>query len=190
MRNFDGNRNSFEKLPVPLPPQFLALAYYERDRRYLAIWYDGGKPRLFDGVISQTFPYYQAFAPLVRHPAMEFYLECAGACLGADDQTAVHALLLDTEEKSLYLGALDQVTDFLKCQMPQTDEEIKKAERDAREFLSKAAKAKSMKDLQRLGMFQFFAPAEDRSDEVSRMTSYLDSYIPEEILRLMKNSPQ
>lgn len=176
----------FFLLPTPLPPQFVSLANYKGNQRFVTIFYQGTKATIADGRTQFTFPFYEAYEPLVRHAAVEYYLLTKKAFLGADDGEATHALLLDTVENKIYLGRFESAHFFLGTQRPETPEEIEEAERAAQELIERFQNANSLKDFQEFGMFSLLAPVSNRADEVEAMAKFLDENMPEEITEFLK----
>lgn len=175
----------FVEIPTPLPPQFVGLTNYTSDERFLEVNYQGTKATISDGSFSNTFPYYDAYSPLVDHLAVAIHIKRAKAFLGADDGEATHSLILDTEKNKIYIATRRQAHQFLEIQLPQTPEERKAADERLDEFVKNFEKPKSLGDLQALGMFQFLAPVDNRSEEVEKMIKFLDGFIPEEAQKLL-----
>lgn len=196
-RNFasEGDKQKYQQslldeyfflLPTPLPPQFIGLSNYKGDQPFVAIFYQGTKATMADGRTQITFPFYEAYEPLVRHVAVEYYILRKKAFLGADDGEATHALVLDTVENKIYLGCYESAHFFLGTQQPVTKEEIAEAERAAEELIKRFENANSLEALQEFGMFSLFAPVNSRRGEVEAMAQFLDDNTPEEITDFLR----
>ena len=172
-------------LSAPLPPQFIGLANYEGGQRFVAIYYQGTKATIADGTVTTTFPYYEAYSPLVDHLAISCCIRQHGGFLGADDGEATHALLLDTEKGKIYLTAQRAADHFLEVQRPQSDEEQRAVDERLEKMFEEFENAKTLGDFQRMGMFQLFAPVRDRSEEINAMTRFLNEHIPKEAQALL-----
>lgn len=94
-------------LPTPLPPQFLQVAGYTAESRFIGLWYHATQSNLSDGQITRPVSFYRVYAPLVQHTAVSIYVRQAGADLGSDDSYPTHALLLDTKNERIYLGTFE-----------------------------------------------------------------------------------
>ena len=125
-----------------------------------------------------TFPFYQAYSPLVDHTAILIHLWQHKACLGADDAPATHSLVLDTEQHKIYLATRGTAAKFLEMQLPQTPDERRASDEKLQQKFEEFERAKNLGDFQKMGMFQFLAPADDRSHEVEQMCRFLDEYVP------------
>lgn len=168
-------------LPPPLPPQFMKLTNYTGGKRFVAINYQGTKAVIDDGTMSNTFSFYQAYSPLINHPAIFAHLRQQKAHLGADDAEATHSLILDTGQNKIYLATRRRASEFLEMQLPQTPEERRAADDKLQKQSEDFEKSKSLAELQNSGMFEFIAPADNRSLEVEAMGRFLDEYVPQRI---------
>lgn len=178
--------SQMKELPTPLPPQFVGLTNYESDQRFLEINYQGTKATINDGTFRSTFPYYEAYSPLVDHLAIAIHLKLENAFLGADDGNATHSLLLDRAQNKIYIATRRQTQHFMAIQIPNTPEERARAAKRMSEFINEFGKPKNLKDLQKSGMFQFLGRVADRSAEVEQMRRFLNKYIPEPALKFLK----
>lgn len=176
----------FILLPTPLPPQFTELAGYNGEQRFAAIYYQGTKPTVTDGISSRTFSFYRAYSPLTDHPAISYFTAVNKAFLGADDGEATHVLLFDTANNLIYLAQYREAMRFLQFQLPQTVEEENDRQAVIQKLIEELNGAGSLADFQKLGMFDFFAPEQGNSELIGEMTLFLDQYIPEDFKELCK----
>lgn len=167
--------NSFQKIPVKLPPQFISLANYQRGLRFVVINYQGTKAMIGDGLITSPFPFYQAYNPLISHPSIVVYTHQFN--FGSDDAYPTHALLLDSQEMEIYLVTTRQGDELLRLQY----ETVENPNEIIMKSLEKMRNPQTLADYQEIGMFQFFAPQVDRSKEVEEMVNYLNQFLPEDL---------
>lgn len=159
----------------------MRLANYEGEKRFVGIWYEATNATISDGRTQRTFSFYQAYQPFVEHWSVRYYLAKHNADLGSDDGFASHLLILDTAESKIYLAEQEQGRKLLDTQLSKATEADKaKAKEEVEKMLKELKESNSLADFQRLGMFEFFAPAEDRSSEVRAMIDRLDKAMPEE----------
>ncbi len=167
-------------LPTPLPPQFLQVAGYTAENRFIGLWYHATQSNLSDGQMTRPVSFYRVYAPLVQHTAVSIYVRQAGADLGSDDSYPTHALLLDTKNERIYLGTLEEVETILGAQ----NERVARAGEFAGEFDA----AKTLEDFQKLGMFEFFGSGVSSPEETrlqAEMKTFLDAYIPPNVIELV-----
>lgn len=169
----------FRTFPVASPPMFLAMAGYTGGARFVGINYFGSKATWHDGRSSATFSYFTVYAPFVHHPAIAFVVR--GADLGSDDSEPNATIIFDAQDNKLFLAPYAQANRFLSEQHPPvepvviTDEEWRKIS----EKLS--LQSNDMAAMQRTGMFEMFAPAEDRRIETEALIKWLNENTASEV---------
>ena len=163
---------SFEKFPVGIPPMFLKMADYAGSSRFVGINYFGSKATWHDGRGSTTFSYFSVYAPLIGHPAIAYVLK--NRDLGTDDSQPTHTIIFDTENDSIYLAVATRAAEFLSAQHPavQPVEITNEMWREIKQEIS--SKMNNLADMQRAGMFEFFAPVQDRMSETESLIKWLD----------------
>jgi hypothetical protein len=170
-------------LPVPLPPQFVSLINYTGGNRFLMIFYMGTQATVADGRVSRGFSYYQAYEPLVSHPAVWHHLARRNADLGSDDTETTHALVLDTIENKMYLADYGLARAIIGTQTPTTDDGWRKVAAEGREIINKLNRAATIADFQAMGMFEIFGGTARAatSRDVQAMKLFLDEYLSPEL---------
>lgn len=172
---------SFEKLAVGLPPMLLPMAGYNLNARFVAFNYFGSKATWHDGRGLATFSYFSVYSPFVDHPAIAVVLRGANADLGSDDSEPTHALVFDRQENSIYLGRGSEVSRFLNSQHPPI-EKIEMTDEMLEEIETRLVSEMSdMSKWQFRGMFELFAPAQDRRAETDSLIEWLNENTPSEV---------
>lgn len=173
--------DSFQMLGIGLPPMLLSMAGYNGNARFVAFNYFGSKATWHDGRGLATFSYFSVYSPFVDHPAIAVVLRGANADLGSDDSEPTHSLIFDRQENSIYLGRGSEVSRFLNAQHPPvakielTDEMLEEIESRLAEEMSDISK------MQFHGMFELFAPAQNRRSETNSLIKWLNENTPSEV---------
>lgn len=170
---------SFKPFGVALPPMFLAMAGYTGGARFVGINYFGSKATWHDGRGSATFSYFSVYAPFIHHPAIAFVLK--GADLGSDDSDPNATIIFDTQDNKLFLASYSQANRFLSEQHPPV-EPVVMTDEEWRELNEKiSSQSKDIAAMQRSGMFEMFAPAEDRRLETEALINWLNENTATEV---------
>lgn len=177
-------------LPVPLPPQFVRLADYKGEERFLGTYYAATNGMLSDGKLTRSVSYFSVYAPLVNHPAIFFYVKRAGADLGSDDTEATHALILDLQENRIYLATAPIARRLLDTQLPQYQGELEAEGEpfDLETFIADLLKTKpqTLEEFHNIGMFEIFGGAAraEANKDAQEMREFLDQYIPADMSQI------
>lgn len=181
-------------LPVELPPQFLELAEYAGEQRYVGVWYSATQACLADGRMMRGVSYFAVYAPLVNHPAISYYVRQAKADLGSDETFPTHCLLLDRAENKIYLGEYNRVQQLLNTQYPNTAADFEDELKRAAELMLQHNNAKTLADFQRLGMFEMFGNSPNLNSKTYKlceeMQKFLDQFLPSELIEYYRKSDE
>jgi len=174
--------NSFQFLNVPLPPMLLEMAGVKGDSQFVALFYSGSKATWNDARSSATFPFYAVWQPYIDHTAIAIDLfDCN---LGADDETATHALVCDRANEKVYASPFAEAMSFVSEQHPPRQELILTQEQWSEiKAQLEAQSPLSMEEMQELGMFELFAPNPKHKEKAIELIRWLDGYIDEPLLR-------
>jgi hypothetical protein len=111
------NRDELTQLHIPVPPQLEQALGYEHKARFVAFYWEAGDESYYDdGRVSGTGEW-NGYLTFVRHPAIEPTLRPYH--LGDSETEAHHWLLLDRQERALYVAPVRQANRFLHKQWPQ-----------------------------------------------------------------------
>lgn len=171
----------FRKLPIPMPPMLPEVVGLRSDHRYFSLSYEGSKPFWSDGRAGGTFSYFAAYESFINHPTVALHL--FEADLGSDDGPATHALLIDRQTSTVFIGDYGAVQGFLSKQHPPrrapTPEEIEEMNRQLAEL-----EQMNLDQLRELGMFEFLlGPQPQQQERCLEMIAWLDGFITEELIR-------
>lgn len=169
---------SFMKLPVGLPPMLLEMAGYNGNARFVAFNYYGSKATWHDGRGAATFSYFSVYSPFIDHPVIALTLRGANADLGSDDSEPTHSLVFDRQDNSIYLGRGSEVSRFLNSQHPPVEAVELTAEMLEEIESQIVAEMSDVSKWQFRGMFELFAPAENRRAETESLTKWLNENTP------------
>ena len=170
------NEHRLTALPVELPPNLMELIGYPGAARYIALYYMGSKATWDDGLASTTFSFYNAYEPLISHPALAIHL--LEANLGNDDEYPTHALLCDREGNKFLVGCFDDVRQLVRSQISD-DERRQAGERYAALFSEPA----SLSDFLARGMFEVFTrPSAAQVEGAHSLRAWLDRFITKELI--------
>ena len=126
-----------------------------------------------------TFSYYAVYAPLIEHITLAIHLEPYN--LGSDDEMPEHAILCDTIHNKMYVGAYQEIDNFL---VQQHSDELSTFSQQEFEAAVKALEDMSLEQMQALGMFEMFGNTNPQSRrETAELVHCLDQYITEELIQ-------
>lgn len=176
--------SNFHSLSVPLPPILLEMAGVQGDSQFVALYYSG-KATWNDGRSCATFPFYAVWQPYIDHTAIAIDLfDCN---LGADDETATHALVCDRIQEKVYVAPFTEAMNFLEQQHPPKQEITQQQWEEIKAQLEKQPPL-NMSQMQSLGMFEMFAPNPQRKEKAVELIRWLDQYIDESLIRRYLNA--
>lgn len=175
--------DSFNLIPVPLPPMLPLLVGVSTSSRYFGLYYMATNATWSDGRSIGTFSFYGVYEPLINHIALDIHLwNCD---LGSDDSQATHALLCDRTEGKMYLGEYGEVKEFLETQhpplpkrKPTKDEWLEIKEAIAQKFCQKRDN-----DWQEQVMFEFLGQINPKMQQKRlELVHWLDCQVTKETL--------
>lgn len=174
--------SNFQPLSVPLPPALLEMAGVTSSSQVVALYYSGSKATWNDGRSLATFPFYTVWQPYTEHLAIAIDLfDCN---LGADDETATHALVCDRAQEKVYVAPFEEAMSFLDKQHPPRQKRIQEQWQEIKAQLEAQPQPPlSMRQMQDLGMFELFAPNPEHKDKAIELIRWLDRYIDESLMR-------
>jgi hypothetical protein len=100
------------KLHVPVPPMLEEALGYTGNGKFVAFYWGAGDEAYYDDGRSSATGEWDAYLAFVQHPTIEPALRPYH--LGDSDSEATHELVLDREERKLYVGAARAVNRFLQ----------------------------------------------------------------------------
>jgi hypothetical protein len=112
--------NLIPLINIPVPPMLEQALGYEDQHRYVAFWWEPAGDELAwnDGQCSIVGANWHAWLTYIQHPRVAHCLEPYE--LGNSDEPARHWLLLDRQERTLYVGTTPDVARFLAQHTPPT----------------------------------------------------------------------
>lgn len=168
----------FIELPVAMPPMLPGMVGVS-NTQYFALYYQGSKVTWSNGRAMATFSYYAVYAPLIEHITLAIHLEPYN--LGSDDEMPEHAILCDTIHNKMYVGAYQEIDNFL---VQQHSDELSTFSQEEFEAAVKALEDMSLEQMQALGMFEMFGNTNPQSRrETAELVHWLDQYITEELIQ-------
>jgi hypothetical protein len=110
--------NLIPLINIPVPPMLEQALGYEGQHRYVAFWWEPAGDELAwdDGQSGVVGANWHAWLIYEQHPRVAPHLESYQ--LGNSDEPARHWLLLDRQERMLYVGTTPDVTRFLAQHTP------------------------------------------------------------------------
>ncbi len=184
------NREWFWDTGIPCPPMLPGMignGLLESPNKYFALYYMGTCATYDDGRATATFSYYDVYAPLIEHMAVQYTILLHKADLGSDDTEPRHALLVD-REGTMRLGYWNHVLRFVRENYP-TEPAI--AARAQQTFQGVAQQLErlvdvetpDLEDFHQVGMFELFGQGHQRREETEGLMRWLDQYINSELLQ-------
>jgi hypothetical protein len=110
--------NLIPLINIPVPSMLEQALGYEGQHRYVAFWWEPAGDELAwdDGQSGVVGANWHAWLTYVQHPHITPYLEPYE--LGSSDEPAQHWLLLDRQERVLYVGTVNDAASFLAQHAP------------------------------------------------------------------------
>jgi hypothetical protein len=140
------NRDALTPLTVLVPPQLERAIGYEREARYVALYWGAGDEAYYDdGRFSGTGEW-NGYLTFVRHPAIEPALRPYH--LGDSETEARHWLILDREARTLYVAPLRQANRFLQEQWPREEASSEPVTMTSEEMMQAVLDALNMQNWQ------------------------------------------
>jgi hypothetical protein len=107
-------------LDIPVPPMLEQAIGYDGEGRWVAFyWMPGGDEVIYDDGRFSTDGTWQAYLLYVQHATVAPHL--AAYNLGNSDQEAEHYLLLDRQERRMYVATIEEAQRVLHDQWPRED---------------------------------------------------------------------
>lgn len=99
-------------IPIKLPPSFEEALGYNLNRQWAAFYWEpcGDEAMYNDGYCSAQCNWW-AFLQFTRHPIIRTWL--AGYNFGSSEEDAIHWLLCDLNERTVFVGTKVEVETFL-----------------------------------------------------------------------------
>jgi hypothetical protein len=110
--------NLIPLINIPVPPMLEQALGYEGQHRYVAFWWEPAGDELAwdDGQSGVVGANWHAWLTYVQHHGVAQYLSPYD--LGNSDEPAQHWLLLDRQNRALYVGQREHVARFLAQHAP------------------------------------------------------------------------
>lgn len=107
-------------LLCPVPPLLEKAIGYTHDARFVSFhWIPGGDEAYFDDGRAGGTGNWQGFLAYIHHPVIRPLLH--GYDLGSSDSEAAHCLILDRNERKLYVATVKDTERFLAQQWPKRE---------------------------------------------------------------------
>jgi|GEM_PF-653117 len=107
-------------LAVPVPPMLEKAIGYDGDARFVSFyWMPGGDEAYYDDGQRAGTGNWQGYLAFVQHPTV--HPEIAHYQLGSSDSEAHHSLVLDRQERKLYVSSMKYARTFLAHQWPKSE---------------------------------------------------------------------
>ena len=105
---------------VPVPPMLEQAIGYEGEARFVSFyWTPGGDEADYDDGQRTGTGNWQGYLAFVQHPTV--HPELAQYQLGSSDSEAQHRLILDRQERKLYVASMKDAQRLLALQWPKTE---------------------------------------------------------------------
>lgn len=162
-------------LLCPVPPMLeQALGYTHKARFVSFYWIPGGDEASYDDGQRGGTGNWQGFLAYIHHPVISSLLH--GYDLGSSDNEAAHCLILDRDERKLYVATVKDTERFLAQQWPKTEPfRMSKEEWEA----TKARIIKAMKHSQEnIHMDDIHRRIEEQHALVEDLQHWLNQFLP------------
>ncbi len=117
------HKNIFEGLTpllAPVPPMLEKAIGYDGEARFVSFyWTPGGDEADYDDGRRSGTGNWQGYLAYIHHPVV--YPLLAQYDLGNSDNEGLHSLILDRDERKLYVAARKDANTFLAQQWPKTE---------------------------------------------------------------------
>ena len=168
--SFDG----LTLLPVPVPPILEKAVGYPGDARFVSFyWTPGGDEADYDDGQRADTGEWQGYLAYIQHPVVHPLL--AEYNLGSSDSEAKHALILDRQERKLYVASRKDTQTFLAQQWPKV-EPIHFSQEEWTAM--KTQLLKSIKQNRNIEMDEIHRRIEEQSAHVEALQNWLDRLLP------------
>jgi hypothetical protein len=145
---------------------------YEGQARFIAFYWGSGDEAYYDDGRSSATGEWEAYLAFVQHPTIEPALRPYH--LGDSDSEATHELVLDREERKLYVGTARAVNRFLQEQWPPLPTgEI--TQKEAMQSLLDSLNAENWEEVQTtINPDEIMRKMQEHQQMVQEMTTWLD----------------
>lgn len=175
--------DSFNLIPVPLPPMLPLLVGVSTSSRYFGLYYMATNATWSDGRSIGTFSFYGVYEPLINHIALDIHLwNCD---LGSDDSQATHALLCERTEEKMYVAGYGLVEEFLESLHPPLPKRqpTKEEWSEIKNAIAQKFWQERDSDWQKQAMFEFLGQSSPKMQQKRlELVHWLDCQITKNLL--------
>jgi len=162
-------------LKVPVPPMLEKAIGYHGEARFVSFhWTPGGDEADYDDGQRAGTGEWQGYLAYIQHPTVHPLL--AHYDLGSSDSEAHHSLILDRQERKLYVASVKEARKFLAQQWPER-ETIRMTKEEWTAYVAKA-----LKNVQRrheeIDMEEIHKRIEEQYALVEALQTWLNKFLP------------